>query len=453
MKIINHIIDYNFVNSFDINTLRESLSIPLKSEDIYFTSFTCVSSDISKVYTKSLIKSIELEKEEILFFLSDIQTRIKLYNLSLQSKNSNDINHNNIEEFFNIILKKSIDNRCSDIHIEAMNNSMIIRFRIDGILKIFYVFEKAFFVLLSSYIKLISKLDITQIRLPQDGRFNKEIENKSYDFRVSSMPTINAESIVIRILDKQNVKKDIKSLGFSSNIYKELENISKLKNGLVLISGPTGSGKSTTLYSLLKLLNNSNKKIITIEDPVEYKIEQIQQVSINEDIGLGFNKVLKNILRQDPDIILIGEIRDKFSLDIALQASLTGHLVLASIHSNSSVETLSRLVDLQADTYLLSTTLKYVFSQRLVLLLCKNCKKKGCTVCNFTGFHNRSSICEVLKVDENISSMIFLKNDVKLIKEHLKNTNFVSILDDGKEKVKEGLTTFDELYKVVCDEI
>ncbi len=449
MKIINNVIDYSFLSSFDIKELIEALVIPIRTDSIYFVCFVCGESNVSKVYTNSLIKSYELSKEEILFFLSDIKNRVKLFELVLKSKESENINHTFIEEFLDILIKKSIDLRASDIHIESLEQSMVIRFRIDGTLKVFYVFGKEFFSGLSSFIKLLSKLDITQIRLPQDGRFTKKKEKKNYEFRVSIMPTINGESIVIRVLDNVNIKKNIEDLGFSNHIYKNLKNITTLKDGLVLVSGPTGSGKSTTLYSLIKEFDFETKKIITIEDPVEYKISQVQQIHVNDNIGLGFKTVLKNILRQDPDIILIGEIRDKYSLDIALEASLTGHLVLASIHANNSIETLSRLIDLKADSYLLSTTLKYIISQRLVLSICKYCNKNACEKCNFTGFFGRSSLCEILEIDNIVSSMIFEKKQKYEINKYLENTNFMSMLADGKDKVKRGFTTIDEVYKVV----
>lgn len=450
MNITENIIDYNFVDSFDIENLRKFLVIPIKTSSIYFMCFVCKESDISMVYKNSLVKSFKLSKDEILFFLSDIKNRICLFNYVLKSKESEDIKHTYIEEFFKILIKKSVELRASDIHIETLEKSMSIRLRIDGNLKIFYIFEKEFFPKLSSYIKLLSSLDMTQSRLPQDGRFTNKIDDKkNYDFRVSTMPTVYGESIVIRILDNINVKKNIKELGFSKHVYLELENILRLRDGLVLVSGPTGSGKSTTLYSILSEFDFENKKIITIEDPVEYKISQIQQIPINDKIGLGFDTVLKNILRQDPDIILIGEIRDKFSLDIALQASLTGHLVFASIHANNSLETLSRLVDLKADSYLLSTTLKYVISQRLVLNICKFCNIKGCEECSFTGFLNRSSLCEVLKIDKSISSMIFQKKEHQEINKYLNSKDFISILNDGKKRVEEGFTTIEEVYKVV----
>jgi general secretion pathway protein E len=262
------------------------------------------------------------------------------------------------------------------------------------------------------------------------------------------MPTIQAESIVLRILDNKNIDKRLDDLGLSQNIYEDLKDVLKFTQGLILISGPTGSGKTTTLYSILKELNCDDKKIITVEDPIEYKIDSINQVPINNKVGLSFELVLKNILRQDPDIIFIGEIRDKFSLDIALQASLTGHLVLASIHSSSSVETITRLIDLKADPFLISTTLKAVMAQRLVLAHCKSCEN-GCKECNFTKFYDRTSIAEILKIDEQISSLIFNKASFNELKEYLKNINFKTILDDGKQKVKNGLTTLEEVYKVV----
>ncbi|WP_320034784.1 ATPase, T2SS/T4P/T4SS family [Halarcobacter sp.] len=213
-----------------------------------------------------------------------------------------------------------------------------------------------------------------------------------------------------------------------------------------MVAGPTGSGKSTTLYSILNELNQENKKIITVEDPVEYKIKHIQQVEINESLGIDFKTILRNILRQDPDIILIGEIRDKTSLDLALQASLTGHLVFASIHANDTLETITRLKDLEANEYLLCSSLKYIYSQRLVLKICKECNNKGCKKCNFTGFYGRCTIAEILKVEKDIFSYIL---DNKDIETYLKKIDFKSMLDDGKEKVKENIITLDEVYKAI----
>lgn len=289
---------------------------------------------------------------------------------------------------------------------------------------------------------------MTQVRLALDGRFSREINNIKYDFRLSTMPTIEAESIVLRVLDNKNIDKRLDDLGLTKNIYDELKDVLKLTQGLILISGPTGSGKTTTLYSILKELNSDEKKIITVEDPIEYKINSINQVPINNKVGLSFELVLKNILRQDPDIIFIGEIRDKFSLDVALQASLTGHLVLASIHSSNSIETITRLIDLKADPFLISTTLKAVMAQRLVLIHCKKCED-GCIDCNFTKFYDRSSIAEILRVDEEISSLIFNKASFNELKNCLRKRDYKTMLDDGKQKVENGITTLEEVYKVI----
>jgi len=449
MKTFKELIDYSCFEQFDIKKLQEYLVLPIKYDGIYFKCFICEKSNLKAFNIKGLVRSEYLNKDEILFFLSDINIRIKLFELAIKAKNSENIKDTSIEDFFSLLIKKAIEMRSSDIHIESLENNMVIRFRVDGNLKLFYIFENEFLFILSSYIKMISKLDITMSRLPMDGRFSLYIKNYKYDFRVSTMPTINGESIVIRVLDNKNIKKTIEELGFSKNIFDEVENITALTQGLVLVSGPTGSGKSTTLYSILKKLNTENKKIITIEDPVEYKLEQTQQVSVDEELGLSFITILKTVLRQDPDILLIGEIRDSASLNIALQASLTGHLVLASIHANNSLETLSRLIDLKADRYLLSSALKYIISQRLVLNICQSCFQKGCVICNFTGFYNRSSIAEVLKIDESISSFIFRNVELKSIKEYLKTKGFKSMIDDGKQKVEKRITTIEEVYKVV----
>ncbi len=441
-------LDYEYLSTYDINLLKKALIIPIKSDDIYINCFICDESNSELLGTNLLFKEYTIKKEEILFFLSDFEFRKTIYILSKKVENEIEDNKS-IALFMNILLAKAISLRVSDIHIETLEKLVSIRFRIDGTLKVFYLFEKYLSFILSSYIKYLSQLDITQSRLPQDGRFNHIIDDKKFDFRVSTMPTIHGESIVIRILDNQNINKDLNSLGFSNNIYNKIKKISLLKEGLVLVTGPTGSGKTTTLYSLLGELNDEDKKIITVEDPVEYKIQGIQQVEINNELGLSFDSVLKNILRQDPDIILIGEIRDRKSLEIALQASLTGHLVLASIHANNSLETLSRLIDLKADYYLLASTLKSIISQRLVLKICENCKNDGCDICNYSGFLGRESIAEILEIDEKISSMLSDDYDLQKIKEYLREIDFKSLFDDGIEKVNKNKTTMQQVYRVI----
>lgn len=444
-KLFEKLIDYSLFKNFEEELLIKSLIIPIKKEGIYFEFFSCEDSDFSSLNLQAIAIEEKISKEDIQFFFNDLNLRKELYHLCESSLNSSENSTNYIEEFFNLFINKAINSRASDIHIETMENLLCIRFRIDGTLKLFFTFDKRFMKIVSSYIKMISKLEVTNFRTAMDGRFSLQL-NEKYDFRVSIIPTIYGESIVIRILDNKTVSKEIYKLGFSKNILDSFEEIKKLRQGLVLITGPTGSGKSTTLYSLLKELSSSEKKVITIEDPVEYKLQLIQQIEVNDDIGLSFQTVLRNILRQDPDIILIGEIRDSVSLSIALQASLTGHLVLASLHANNCTETLSRLLDLNADRFLLSNSLKYIFSQRLVLNICKKCHKEGCNSCNFTGFYGRSSISEVLKIDETISSCI-LKD--KSIKEYLKNIEFKTMYDDGVSKIQQNITTLQEVLKVV----
>ena len=409
----------------------------------------CSSSNIEKIKDNfiKIINFIEEKEHDILFILANIEKRVILHKAALKSISSND-DEKFTSYFLDELILYSIEQRASDIHIEKYQDLCLFKFRVDGRLRIFFSFDEELFRVFSSFVKLISNLDMTQIRLALDGRFSRNINDKKYDFRLSTMPTIEAESIVLRVLDNKNIDKKLNDLGLSQDIYENLKDILKLTQGLILISGPTGSGKTTTLYSILKELNSDDKKIITVEDPIEYKIDSINQVPINNKVGLSFELVLKNILRQDPDIIFIGEIRDKFSLDIALQASLTGHLVLASIHASSSVETITRLIDLKADPFLISTTLKAVMAQRLVLAHCKSCEN-GCKKCNFTKFYDRTSISEILKVDEQISSLIFNKASFNELKEYLKNINFKTMLDDGKQKVKDGLTTLEEVYKVV----
>lgn len=441
-------IDFDYLSSYDQELLKRSLLIPLKSDGLYKKCYCCEESNLDYLQSNQLLKYINIKREQIEFFLSDFDFRKKLYLLSKSivfSKSNNDY----LKQFVSNLLSKAILLNASDIHIESLDNKVLIRFRIDGILKSFYSFSKELSFSLSSYIKLLSKLDITQNRVPMDGRFTYIIENNKYDFRVSTMPTIYGESLVVRVLDNENVNKSLNQLGFTPSNYKLIKEISCLTEGLVLITGPTGSGKSTTLYSLINEFNFEDKKIITIEDPVEYKIEGIQQIEVNKELGLDFSVILKNILRQDPDVILIGEIRDKESLQIALQASLTGHLVLASIHANSSIDTLSRLVDLNADFFLLSSSLRMIISQRLILMSCKYCNTKGCIKCNFRGYKGRSSISEVLKIDEKISSLILNGFNLNEIKGYLKTLDFKTLLDDGKIKVSKKETTLEQIYKVV----
>lgn len=450
INLLNSCINYSLFKIYDKEYFIRNLIIPIYEDSINLQVAVCKESNLQTIKDdfSKIIKFKETTKDEILFCLANLDTKIELYELCLAFLLNID-NQHKIETILKEILNFAIKQRASDIHIENFTETILFRFRVDGKLKTFFTFKKKFFSSISSYIKLISNLDITQIRIPMDGRFSFFIDDKKYDFRVSTMPTLDSESIVLRILDNKNIQKNLYELGFSKNILTIIENSLKLTQGLILITGPTGSGKTTTLYSILKKLNSNEKKIITVEDPVEYKIDSISQISINPKIGLGFDVVLKNVLRQDPDIILIGEIRDKFSLDIALQASLTGHLVIASIHANSALETISRLIDLQADPFLISSSLKLILAQRLVLKYCKFCNNKGCIKCNFTKYYDRTTIAETILIDEKISSLIFKKSSLEEFKDYLKTINYKNLLDDGLEKVSQNITSKEEVFKVI----
>ncbi|MDD3055167.1 MAG: GspE/PulE family protein [Aliarcobacter sp.] len=448
-NILKTLIDYSLFEKYDKDYFINNKILPLFENDISIKMAVCKNSKLETIKNdfNKVISFLEIDELELLFMISHIDQKTLLYSIALKAISQNSF-EKYIDKFLQELLSFSINLRASDIHIEQYKDVVLFKFRIDGRLKTFFTFNSEFFKLISSYIKLISTLDMTQIRLPQDGRFTLNIEDKKYDFRVSIMPTLEAESIVLRILDNKNINKNLQTLGISSNLFEILIQALKLTQGLILISGPTGSGKTTTLYSILQELNCEEKKIITVEDPIEYKIDSICQIPINNKIGLSFELVLKNILRQDPDIIFIGEIRDKFSLDIALQASLTGHLVIASIHANNAVETILRLIDLQADPFLISSTLKLVMAQRLVLNYCNFCASQGCPKCNYTKYYDRTIISEILKIDEKISSMIFKKSDINELKDYLEKINFKTIIDDGKQKVKQNQTSLEEVYKV-----
>ncbi|WP_235826943.1 GspE/PulE family protein [Aliarcobacter vitoriensis] len=450
MSILKILIDYSLFEKYDQEYFIKNLIIPICEDSISLKFAVCKNSNLTTIKDDfvKLLTYVEVDEFEILFILSNLESRKNLYKIAQKSTIQNSSEKYTVQ-FLDELILYSIEQRASDIHIEKFKDLVLFKFRVDGRLKIFFSFEAEFLKIFSSFVKLISNLDMTQTRLALDGRFTRYIDDKKYDFRLSTMPTIDAESIVLRILDNKNIDKNLQTLGLSEDIYSTLFDVLKLTQGLILISGPTGSGKTTTLYSILKELNSDEKKIITVEDPIEYKIDSINQVPINNKVGLSFEVVLKNILRQDPDIIFIGEIRDKFSLDIALQSSLTGHLVLASIHSSNCLETITRLIDLKADPFLISTTLKAIMAQRLVLTYCKSCMASGCKKCNFTKFYDRSSIAEILKVDEKISSLIFQKASLNEFKEYLKTINFKTMLDDGKEKVDKKITNIDEVYKVV----
>ncbi len=376
-------------------------------------------------------------------------------------------------KLIDIILKSAIFIGASDIHIEATEKSCIVRERVDGLLRQSFTFDKDIFNPLSSRMKLLSNLDIAEKRKPQDGRFSATVNQKEYDFRVSTLPTIYGESIVLRILDKSKAMIRLEDAGMSKLCYDKFSNAIKAPYGIVLVTGPTGSGKTTTLYGAINAIKDVKDKIITVEDPVEYQMSGLQQVQVRESVGLGFADALKSILRQDPDKIMIGEIRNTETLRIAIQAALTGHLVLSTLHTNDAISSISRILDMGIEEYLVSGALVAIQAQRLVRKICAHCKKEtvldsvlykgikeylpenptfykgeGCKECGHSGYAGREMIAEVLVVSETLARMIARNASKEELTKQAEDEGFVTMFEDGIQKALEGKTTVEEIFRV-----
>ncbi len=462
-NITDELIQYDLIEQFNIDDLKKTLVVPLQKDEFYII-VGVYKKDIDLTWMKNIfnlpIKIKVFSKEEILFVLNDIELKINIYKLVQNLFKQEKFNTVDVNSFFNELIDLAIIKKSSDIHIETVTDGLVVRYRIDGYLVQILKFGFGLYPIVSAIIKIIANLDISMKRLPQNGRFSKDIKGQNFDFRVSIMPIIDGESIVIRILNSNSITTKLDKLGLNENNYNNILNAINQNQGLVLVTGPTGSGKTTTLYAMLKHINDGHKKIITLEEPVEYQISKVCQISINNDIGLTYEKALKDILRQDPDVIMIGEIRDAQTLHIALQAALTGHLVLATLHTNDAISTIDRLLDLEAIPYLIASTLNMIISQRLVRKLCDNCKKieldyykaMGCPNCNLSGYESRLMICETLVNDQYIKQNIRLNYNAQEIYNHIRQKGFKTLYEDGKQKIELGQTTFDELNNV-CKKI
>lgn len=382
-------------------------------------------------------------------------------------------NQSAITKLINVIFETAVKQKASDIHIEATEISTLVRNRVDGVLREAFKFDKDIFAPLSSRMKLMANLDIAERRKPQDGRYSDIIIGKPYDFRISTLPIITGESIVIRILDKSKVLVKLEDLGISELNYSRFNEAIKQPNGIVLVTGPTGSGKTTTLYAALNAIKNVTHKIITVEDPVEYQMDLIQQVMVNERAGMTFAAGLRSILRQDPDIIMIGEIRDKETLQIALQAALTGHLVLATLHTNDAISGVARLLDMGVESFFIGSTICGFQAQRLVRKLCPNCmyeveppekmlaqirnlipedyhfyKSHGCVNCGMQGYIGREVISEVILGTEGMRRLISANATKDELLAEARKDGFVTMFEDALLKALEGRTSLDEVYRV-----
>ena len=377
----------------------------------------------------------------------------------------------------NLIISRAIESRASDIHIEPFEKELRLRYRVDGVLQNMDPPPNALRAAIISRIKLMAKLNIAERRLPQDGRIKLKVLGREIDLRVSTLPTMYGESVVMRILDRSNSSLiDLRRLGFPDDLYEKICQMTSKPHGIFLVTGPTGSGKSTTLYSALKRINIPDRKIITIEDPIEYQMDGINQIHVNPQIGLTFAAGLRHIVRQDPDVIMIGEIRDLETADIAIRSSLTGHLVFSTVHTNDAPSAVTRLVDMGVEDYLLASSLIGILAQRLVRVNCKECKKaekvpagllqeasfdvtglgefielqkgSGCKQCDYTGYESRIGIFELLDIDDAMRHMIVKTADATVLKEEAVRSGMRTLKQDGWSKVLAGLTTPDEVLRV-----
>ncbi len=389
----------------------------------------------------------------------------------LENNGNQEVNNAPMVRLVNSFIKQAVKLKASDIHIEPSEDNLRIRYRIDGDLQEIMSVAKSAHLAVVSRIKIIGKMDIAEKRLPQDGRIEMMVEGNEIDMRISVLPTVFGEKVVIRLLDRSSFVLSKTQLGFTEENMKVFEKIIKNPYGIILVTGPTGSGKTTTLYAALKELNEVNRNIVTVEDPVEYRLSGINQVQVNNKAGLDFASGLRSILRQDPDVIMIGEIRDPETAQIAVRASITGHLVLSTMHTNDTASTVTRLVDMGIEPYLVSSSVVGIIAQRLIKKVCESCKYtymanpadkalldlvedtplykgKGCNSCSYTGYYGRQAVQEILPVNESIRRLIDDRVSIDTIRKTAFTQGMTSLRENCKQLVLEGVTTIDELIRI-----
>ncbi len=480
-------IDYRISEKLSTSQLKSYNAIPVKEDEIsvyvaFKNPFDVIIQDkVQNLFNRKLLKVACADPAQIEKYINkialnesikDVITEIRK-ELSSSSSQGQSTESSGILKLIEIILKTSIQSRASDIHIEPTETNCIVRSRIDGMLSETFIFDKDIYPPMVSRMKLLSNMDIAERRRPQDGRFSAQILDKEYDFRISTLPILNGESIVLRILDKSKVIINIEDLGMHPNNFAKFKKSMKAPYGIILVTGPTGSGKTTTLYGALNDIKSVKTKIITVEDPVEYQLNMIQQVHVNEKAGLTFISALRSILRQDPDIIMIGEIRDQETLRIAIQAALTGHLVFSTLHTNDAISALPRMVDMGIEPYLVSGALVCIEAQRLVRKLCPYCKQKvtlsqkaldeikkflpedyqfyksvGCQHCSQTGYLGREMISEILSISDHIASIVANNASKEELKKAAYDEGFIDMFHDGVIRAANGVTTIEEVYRV-----
>lgn len=467
--VVSEVTDYAKIYHIDtismqsIAEVKRYIKLPLKLNLVSNTEFQ---EHLAQIYQKNsnlLDAAINMEDE---FNLENVQNEL--------NKNEDLLNNQDdapIIRLINILFTEAIKQKASDIHIETYKNKVIVRNRIDGVLHQVLEIQKFIAPLVISRIKVMAKLDIAEKRIPQDGRITLNLGDHGIDVRVSTLPSNHGERIVLRILDKKTAKLDLGLLGMPESTLLRIRQLIKEPHGILLITGPTGSGKTTSLYAMLTELNEVTRNILTIEDPIEYDLPGIGQTQVNKKINMTFAKGLRAILRQDPDVVMIGEIRDLETAEIAVQSSLTGHLVLSTLHTNSAIGAITRLKDMGIESFLLSSSIIGLIAQRLVRKLCEYCKKPhtitreeqellaipdanqiifkayGCQNCNNLGYRGRTGIYEVITFNETLRTMVHRNEDLQAIENYIRPT-MPSIRDDGFKRVLQGDTTIEEILRV-----
>jgi len=404
--------------------------------------------------------------------------------LEVFSDDEEDVNHLRdlaseapVIRFVNLLISRAVEQRASDIHIEPFENELKVRYRIDGVLHDVEAPQRRLQAAIVSRVKIMSKLNIAERRLPQDGRIKLRLMGREIDLRVSTLPTLYGESVVLRILDRSSIVVTLGSLGFPEDTLAQFDRLITKPYGMVLVTGPTGSGKTTTLYGALDKINSPDKKLITIEDPVEYQLFGVNQIHVKPQIGLTFANGLRSIVRQDPDVIMVGEIRDAETAEIAIQAALTGHLVFSTLHTNDAAGAVSRLLEMGVEDYLLASSLLGVLAQRLVRKVCEKCRRSaeitptvqrelggdgaameiyegtGCEACAQTGYRGRSGIFELLLVNEVIRPLILKRSSADMLKDAAVQQGMRTLREDGWHKVRTGVTTVAEVVRVTQEEV
>jgi general secretion pathway protein E/type IV pilus assembly protein PilB len=480
-------IDYKLMDSFPENIIKQSKVIPFKeTEDyIYVATSDPLDYDSLEIVERTIVRKpikifIALSNDIdniIARFEKEKMTKILVNRVKEELSGGMDVieaENTAIDQLTQLVLKTSIAQGSSDIHVEPAQYNFSIRIRVDGVLREIFSFTNDIYGAFVSKIKLLSNLDISEKRKSQDGRFSMKIDKHLYDFRVSTTPTLLGESIVMRILDQQKILLKVEELGMNEENLEKFQKLITSPFGIVFVTGPTGSGKTTTLYAALNDIKSLENKVITVEDPVEYQIPLVQQIQANPKIGYGFAEALRTILRQDPDIVMIGEVRDSETLNAAIQASLTGHLVLATLHTNDAISSVTRMIQMGAENFLVADSLIGVVAQRLIRKICPYCKTEykppmnilkrvekyfdentvfykgsGCKACDMTGYKGREMISEILTIDDRLSEMINENKSKLELLEYAKSQGHKTLADDAVNKVKAGITTIDELLRVV----